>query len=371
MRRIKPLLVLLVAGLAIVFAVQKVREKRAALRRLPPPRRAPLPVEVAPIRRGKLLLTEHYLGEIRPLLSARISSRLSGYLLSLTKYEGDRVEKGEVLARIDDAPIRARIASLRARIEAARVSYLTRKRIFERDRVLYREKAISEEAFELSESAFRETAARLETLRAELSAAENDLTYTVIRAPFSGVVTARLAEPGDMVVPGKALLVIEAPSRGYRVLVGVPQRMAVRFRPGAPAFLTEGERRLAVRIFRVHPAVGEGGLATVEIRLPSRPFGLPSGARVGVDLATGEAEGFIVPLRALLETTKGAYVFTVERGEGGFRVRVVRVKVRGRSGGEVVLSGDLSPGVPVVVAEESTLLRLHEGEEVLPERENS
>ncbi len=365
MRKIKALIVFLVAAAVVALAVHKVRERRAALKRLPPPRVVPLPVEVARVRVGVLPITEHYLGVIRPVLSARITSRITGYLLSVTKYEGDPLEKGEVLARIDDTPIRARIASLKAQIEAARVTYLTKKRIFERDRVLYREKAISQEAFELSESALREAEARLKTLEAELSAAENDLTYAVIRAPFSGVVTERFREPGDMVVPGAPILALEDPSRGYRIFVGVPQARAALFKPGARAILTEGKRKLSARIFRVHPAVGPGELATVEIRFSERPFGLPSGARVGVDLVVREVRGAIVPLRALLETANGTYVFLARREKGPFaRIEVARVRVLGRAKEEVALSGPLSSGDLVVVASESTLLSLHNGQKV-------
>ena len=365
MRRIKALIALLVAAAVVALAVHKVREKRAALKRLSPPQVAPLPLEVTRVRVGILPVTEHYLGVIRPLLSAKITSRISGYLLSVTKYEGDSVKKGEILARIDDTPIRARITSLKAQIKAAQVSYLTRKRIFERDRVLYRHKAISQEAFELSESALREAEARLKTLKAELSAAENDLTYAVIRAPFSGVVTERLREPGDMVVPGAPILALEDPSRGYRIFVGVPQARAALFKPGARAVLTEGKRRLSARIFRVLPAVGPGELATVEIRLAERPFGLPSGARVGVDLVVREVRGAIVPLRALLETANGTHVFLARRETGPFaRIEVARVRVLGRAKDEVAVSGPLSSEDLVVVAQESTLLSLHAGQKV-------
>ncbi len=372
MKKLKILLVLLILIIVVALAVHLVKKKKEALAKLPPPKVVPLPVEVAKVKWGKLAVTEHYLGEIRPVLGAKISSRISGYLLAVTKYEGDRVKKGELLARIDDKPIRARISALKAQIEAARTSFLTKKRIFERDRILYENKAISKEAFEISEAAFKEAKARLKTLEAELSAAENDLSYTVIKAPFSGVVTARLKEPGELALPGVPILALEEPTSGYRVFVRVPQAKAASFRPGARALLTEGEKRLSAKIFRVHPAVGPGELATVEIRLPSRPFELPSGARVGVDLTLKEVEGAIVPLKALLENVNETYVFRVKPEKAGLgEVEAVKVGLLGRSGEEVALSGPLSEGDLVVVAEESTLLRLHQGEKVRLENQHS
>ncbi|RUM89093.1 MAG: hypothetical protein DSZ24_02025 [Thermodesulfatator sp.] len=102
----------LVLALFAAGGVRLIKRRREALRRLPPPRTAPLPLTVAQVRVGSLEVTEHYLGLIRPLLSARLSSRLSGYLLEVRKYEGDPVKKGEVLARIDDHELRARIEGL-------------------------------------------------------------------------------------------------------------------------------------------------------------------------------------------------------------------------------------------------------------------
>ncbi len=356
---------LAVAVIVVVAAVQIVKKKKKALSQLPTPKIVPLPVEVAKVKTGKLFVTEHYLGKVEPLISAKISSKVSGYLIAVNKYEGDPVKKGEVLARIDDKPIRERIASLKAQIEAAKTAFLTKKHIFERDRILYKNKAISKEAFEISETNFKEAKARLETLKSELASAENDLLYTVIKAPFDGVVTARFKDPGDLVVPGAPILEVEKPSAGYRILVGVPQAKAAVFKPGAPAVLTEGSKKLNARIFRVFPAVGAGELATVEIRLTERPFNLPSGSKIGVDLVASEVKGAIVPLRALLENVNATYVFVTEpAGNGTARIKPVKVHVLGRSGDKVAVSGPVRGGDLVVVAEESTLLKLYRGEVV-------
>ncbi|HIE33356.1 MAG TPA: biotin/lipoyl-binding protein, partial [Thermodesulfobacteriaceae bacterium] len=75
--------------------------------------------------------------------AARFSSRITGYLLEVRKYEGDPVKKGEVLARIDDRKIRAQMGALSAQISAAETEFFTRKHIYERDRTLFENQAIS------------------------------------------------------------------------------------------------------------------------------------------------------------------------------------------------------------------------------------
>jgi RND family efflux transporter MFP subunit len=368
-RKIKIFLVILVLILLVVGAVKLVKKKKARLAKLPTPQEAPLPVETARVRLGELEVTEHYLGEIRPLLEAYLSSRLTGYLLAVTKYEGDPVEKGELLARIDDQGLKAKLKSLTAQLEAARTSYRTRQHIFARDKVLFENKALSQEAFELSRAALAEAKARVLSLEEEIAAVKNDLTYAEIRAPFSGIVTKRLKEPGDLVLPGQSILALEDPSRGYRVLVRVPEHRAASFSMKT-AYLIEGGKRAKVSVYRVHPATAPGGLATVEIRTTRRPFNLPSGARIGVDLVVKRVHGALVPLRALLENVKTSYVFRIIPEKDGLgKVEPVAIKVLGRSGEMVAVAGPLREGDLVVVAEESTLLRLQAAKHVLPVRE--
>ena len=188
-------------------------------------------------------------------------------------------------------------------------------------------------------------------MKKELSAVKSDLAYATIQAPFSGLVSHRFREPGDLVLPGIPILEIESPEKGYRIFVRVPQRKAAYIREGSKAILSEGRRRLSVSVFRVHPAVSENGLATVELRVAERPFGLPSGAKVGADL--------------VMKTTEKTYVFLAKTEQGDLAsVRSVPVMVLGRNGDLVAVSGRLSEGDWVIVAEESTLLRLHEGMKV-------
>jgi len=364
-RIVKILFIILIIAAIVSLAVYKVKKKKEELAHLKPIKKAPLPVETAKVRIGILPITEHYLGEIRPVLSARISSRISGYLFEMNKYEGDQVKKGEIVARIDPRQIRERISSIEAEIEGARSDVITKRHIYERDKELYKNKAVSKEKFEISRNAYILALSRLRRLEAELKSAKIDLSYADIRAPFDGVVLKRLSEPGDLIVPGKPIIEIEAPAKGYRILVRVPESLISKLKSKGDAYIVEGGRRIKTKIYKVHPAVETGTLGTVEIRLPYRPFGLPTYGRVGVDIVVSKAYGAIVPLRALLENVKKSYVFVAipEKGNIG-RVHVVPVRIIGRSGEEAVVKGDLKENDLVICADESILLRLYEGEKV-------
>ena len=367
-RILKVLIIILVIGGIVFLAIRKVKQKRAELAHLKTISVAPVPVEVKRVRFGQLPVTEHYLGEIRPVLSARISSRISGYLFEMNKYEGDRVTKGEIVARIDSRQIRDRINALKAQIDGAKSDVITKKHIRDRDWVLYKNKALSKERYEISKTAYDLAVSRLKDLEYELSSAKTDLSYTLIKAPFDGVVLKRIHEPGDLIVPGTPIIEIEAPDKGYRIMVRIPEASISKLTPGDEAYLIEGEKRIKTKIYSVHPAVETGSLGTVEIRTKERPFGLPTYGKVGVDLVLSKVYGAIVPLRALLENIDASYCFVARPVKKRFaKVHIVPVKVLGRSGELVAVKGDFKDSDQVICADESILLRLHEGEKVYPE----
>ena len=108
---------------------------------------------------------------------------------------------------------------------------------------------------------------------------------------------------------------------------------------GGRVVLTDGKRRMEAAVSRVYPAVGgSAALGTVEIDIPGRPFGLPSGATVGVDVVTGKTEpGVVVPLNALLENQRGSFVFKVEGG----KIKVAAVRVLGKNNDYATVTGEI------------------------------
>ena len=98
-----------------------------------------------------------------------------------------------------------------------------------------------------------------------------------------------MKDPGEMVMPGTPVLKIEDTNQGYKVLVHVSQEtVTFALSPQIHRFkLIQGVNSIDAIVYRIHPAITTGNLATVEIRVPERPFGLPSHGTVGVDLIVG------------------------------------------------------------------------------------
>ncbi len=312
---------------------------------------------------GRLEVTRSYLGTIQAVAHAVVAFRMTGHLLSAPGEPGDDFSAGDVLAQIDQRPFAMNREALAAELEGARSELDRSEMQLERRKPLLAKGLIDPEAVDTSETAFRTARARVDSLEARLASADIDVTFSSVYAPFDGVITDRHKRAGDLVMPGEPVYTIENPDSGYAVIIRIPRETALLAAPGRKAMVSFNGRRMETTLYRVYPATHEGRLATAEFRLDQRPFGLPSGAFVTVDLLVDEVEGIRVSARTLLEDETGARIFRVEAGG---RVDVVGVTVLAREKEKAVIAGPVSEGDRLVVAEESMLLQLTPGSRVRP-----
>ncbi len=357
----KFLAVFLVIGLLIGIGLFLFIKRKKELASVSPPLKRPIAVNVVKVNRGHLEVKSHYIGKLVPVKKALISTRLSGYIMKIYRDEGEFFRKGDVLVEIDSTELRSRLRSLEAQLWAAKKELLVRKKIFLRNKKLLKYQAISKEAYELSSVSFETAKAKVKSLEEQIKQIKSQLSYALIKAPFSGVVLKKLKEQGDLTMPGVPILEVEDPSEGYKVLVQVPQEILPSLKKGQKVYLTFGNKKETSKIFKIYPAMEDNSLGTVEIRLRKRPFGLPSNSLLGVDIVLKDAEGFVLPVDALVDgKTQG--VFVVEKD----RLKFIPVKVLGKSEGSLVCDGNLKIGEFVVVGDPGFLMRLYSGERVYP-----
>jgi len=357
----------------IAAGILVVGKKQRELAALPLPAGQPQTVQTATVAEGNLEVTSRQLGEVQPYTSADLAPRITGHILSLPKREGDPVAKGEVVCIVDDreladraAAVEADVLATRQRLAGARSVFDTQRSITARDEKLFAAGAISQEALERSRSALDSARAAVEAYEESLKGMERSVAaarlqtgYARVTAPFAGVVTRRLAEPGDLAVPGKAVLTIEQASP-VKVVVQVPQELMGKVGKGTILYLSNGQESLPVEVARVYPALGRNLLGTIEVVLEKSPFALPTGSTVGADLVTAKVAGSIVPENALVRSEKGAFVYLVENGA----VQVKPVELLGTGGGKAAVRGDLPAGSAVAVGQENRLLTLADGMKV-------
>ncbi len=369
------LVVVIIVLLLIAGGVIVVRNKQKSLANLPKPQASPPTVQVTPIVQDTLDVTAHYLGSIEPFTRSDLSARISGNILTITKREGDSIRQGEVVITIDDRELLDRSIAVNAetlatkqRLAGTKSAYETQKSIYERDVILHKAGAISQEALERSRATLDGAKAAVDAYEESLkglamntSIATTQAGYARIIAPFSGVVSKRWAEPGDLASPGKPILTIEKTS-SYKVLAQVPQEEIASIQRGTLVLLKSNEQSISATVNRVYPALGKNLLATVEVLTNSSPFNLPSSSTVGFDVVTKRVEGLIIPDQAVVKSSNGIYVYLIKDGI----VHIKPVKLIGMGNGKAAVEGELSPGEQVAVAQENKLLTLSEGDKATP-----
>lgn len=344
-------------GIAVILsAVLLIRHRRASLEQLATPSIPPIPVVIKKPVRGILPITEHYLGTIEPMAEAVLSAQTTGYIVSIHKDVGDRIEKGESVVNIDNRLPTRQKSALEAEISGAREELKVKKTELDRHRQLYKSEVTTKESLDEANLAYELALSRVQRLNQELEALNVSLTFTRIRSPLNGVVTDRMKDPGDLVMPGTPILTIEDMESGYKIIIHVPQETVLHLAENAPLRLIHEDNVINASVYQSHPRVSSANLVKVEARVQDRPFGLPSYATVGVDLTVHTPEGLVVSSDCIFEQEAGALVFVIKNGE---TVEPVAVTIVGRNDEKAVITGLISSNTYLASGPESMLLQLN------------
>jgi len=348
-------------GIGIALAVIAlgagiIRHKRRALAHLPPPENPPVPVVTATVTSGDVASTVQTVALVQSDRSATVAAQVAGTMLEVRLREGAHVKRGQVMARIDPRLLEDAAATARARLAAADEDLAKQQAIFARDEALFATHDIARQTLDISKAQLAASRAGREAARRALESARTLRAYGDVRAPYDGVVTARLAEPGDLATVGKPFYTMQVPGP-VRLLSKLSQELLGGLRPGGAVTFTAGGQRLDARITRIYPALDAAHLGAVETELPAAPFGLPAGATVGATYGSTPARGLVVPASTLLQGLNETLVIRVRDGHSD----PVPVMVTGRSATSVTVEGALAPGDVVVVGLPSELMALTAG----------
>ena len=348
-------IIVIVAVLVIVRA-KRVRQMENA----PLVKEVPIAVQTAAVSEGRVIRTSHVLGTVIGAEETDLAPQVMARVLGINVREGAVVQTGQLLARLDEREFQDAVTEAKASLASAEVAYQAQRDATARDKRLFEVKAIALEEWQRSQAAEAAAFAQLETAKQKLDQSRTQLGYCRIVAPTNGVVARRLADPGDLAVPGKPLLQLVS-QQSVRVRASLPPEDFVGLHLGQPVSLRTDRASVDAAVSRVFPAMGDSHLASFECDVTNPPAGFVSGATVGVDVQLSSAEGIVVPTDALLEGDKGAWVFAVENGV----VRPVQVEVLDRSLEQVAIKGGVRAGQPVIVARPSRLMTLAAGTKVV------
>lgn len=306
-----------------------------------------VPVEVAPLERGAIEEVLRFSTNLEAEQSVGVYSQAARQVVELAVEEGDRVAKGQMLLRLQDDEQQNEVAQVKGQIVKARREY-------ERQKNLWAEKLIPEQAF-------NEATYELEQLELALEEAERRLSYTLVRAPLSGIITRRLVSLGDQVTVNQHLFdLVDFDSLVARVYV--PEKELSKLRVGLPARIVAPALAGAAyrgRVERLAPVVdARSGTVKVTVDIPEWQ-GLRPGLYVDVALVTDvQSDALLVPKRALVYDREQTFVYRVVEGGDGAGTVVERLLVRAALEDQEFVQpaeSGLAPGDRLVIAGQAGL----------------
>jgi RND family efflux transporter MFP subunit len=255
--------------------------------------------EVVEIKHTSVPIRIEVTGQVTAIFQAALSSRIQGAIDKVLVREGMSVVKGQTLIRLDDRDVQADLARVTAEVENTKTQ-------LDRMNQLYAQDAVSKQEMENATRAYRVAEANRKAVLAQLS-------YTVVTAPFDGVITEKMVEAGELASPGQLLLRMENP-RQLRLNATVAESDLESISLGdkiAVVIDALGEQALNGVVGQILPAGdSQTHTFTVKVDLPAEP-GLKTGMFGRFQLDKGTSKTILVPSTAIVEHGELTSVFAV------------------------------------------------------------
>jgi len=268
-------------------------------------------------------------GTLRAAETSQLAAQMMGNIVEIRVREGDHVQRGQVLAVIDDAQPGAALDRVTAaelvaqqEITASESDFTLAEATFKRYQTLYDRKSVSPQEFDEIKARYQAAQARREMARAgqaqakaALQQARTALGYTHIVAPFDGLVTEKRADIGMLASPGMPIFTVED-LRRYRLEATVNETDLRYVRQGqqVPVSIDAfGDRELKGKVIEIVPAVDPASRSfLVKVELPSDP-GLRSGLFGRAQFTRGARTALLIPRTAIVERGQLQGIYVLDR----------------------------------------------------------
>lgn len=346
---------LLVAGIFRALSVRRAQQQALSAASMSPAQGVVelAASDVVPVLTRELAQGLPISGSLKAINSALVKARVAGELQGLTVREGDRVQAGQVIARVDATEYQARLRQAQQQADAARAQIDIAQRQFDNNRALVDQGFISKTALDTSTSNLQAAQANHQAALAAVDVARKALDDTVLRAPINGLVAQRLAQPGERVaVDARVVEVVDLSRLELEATLSAAESVSVRVGQQATLQIEGAAQPVAARVLRISPSALAGSRSVLVYLGIETGAGLRQGLFAQGTLDTGRSQGLAVPLTAVRTDKPAPYVQVVEQAQ--VMHREVRLGARGEADGErmVLVQG---------LAENSVVLRGHLG----------
>lgn len=306
------------------------------------------PTETYQVKRQETEDTIAWPARIAALKEIDLAPKFQGRIMEISVIPGATVRRGQVLVRLDSNELDARLAQARAQLAAAEADAARAGADANRLRHLHQKEAATRQSLDMALADERHNSARVLEMRNLVRQAEAQLAETSLRAPFDGVIDRRLAEPGDMALPGQPILRFLEMS-GLTLEVNLPASCAQGLAQGEEvrARTRHGESRpIEARIDEISPA---NDPATDTVRVKARLLDegiqdLVPGTFVWLERACGSTSMILIPGRAVTRIGQLESVRVLQDN----RVKVRHVRTGRRFGEWIEVLSGLDEGEELV-----------------------
>jgi RND family efflux transporter MFP subunit len=287
-------------------------------------------------------------GPIKAVNAAFVKARVAGELLDLQVREGDTVQAGQVIGRIDPTEYQARLRQAQQQAQSAKAQVDIAQRSYDNNRSLVDQGFISKTALETSAFTLAASQASFQAAQSGVDVLQKALDDAVMRAPIGGLVAQRLAQNGERIaVDARVVEIVDLSRLELEASLSPEDAMRVRIGQIAQLTIDGAEQTIGARVARVNPSASAANRAVVVYLSVSPNPQLRQGLFAQGSLATGSQSVLALPLGAVRTDKPQPYVQAIVQD------KVVHLPaamgVRGAYQGQTMVAlEDMEPGLRVL-----------------------
>lgn len=296
-------------------------------------------LETSEVQRRQIDDIRRFDGIVEAVDRATVSAQTSGRIISLGFDVDDFVSAGEIIVQFSDTEHRARLDQAKSNLQAAIATRKGAEEEFKRVERLLASGTVARARFDSAKATFEAAQAQQDTANAAVEQSQEQLGYTVVRAPYSGLVIARHVQIGEIASPGQPLMTGFSLDK-LRVSVAVPQQYALPIRQSGAAIITDDtDEIIRSSGLTVFPFADEkSNTVTVRIGLPEGTSTIFPGMLVKAVFKVGVTETLTIPRSALVRRSEVVAVYLVS-ARNELRLQQIRIGRSDIDGDVEVLSG--------------------------------
>lgn len=276
-------------------------------------------------------------GALKAVNTAVVKARVAGELQGLTVREGDAVKAGQLIARVDVTEYQARENQARQQAQAAQAQVDIARRSFENNRSLVEQGFISKTAADTSAASLASAEATYRAAQAGTEVAAKSRLDTALRAPISGVISQRLAQPGERIaVDGRVVEIVDLSRLEMEASLSAGESLGVRVGQSAVLQIEGAAKPVVARVVRINPNAVAGSRAVLVYLAVETAPGLRQGLFAQGTLGTDSQQALSVPLTAVRTDKPEPYVQLLNKNQVVHQT--VELGVRGEVNGQAMVA---------------------------------